>query len=159
LGPAERLPLELIGEEYRVRRCAGETPNPDDYLRRFGDSGGRLRSLLAQIDAEVAREANGAALPIPSATPVASISIPELLDVIRRHSLVAPARLEAVLAPQGTAAFADVHALARRLLEEGCLTAYQVNLLLQGRGAELVLGAYVLLGRLGSGRCSQVFKA
>jgi serine/threonine protein kinase len=50
-------------------------------------------------------------------------------------------------------------AVARELLKHGWITAYQANLLLQGRGTELVLGPYVLLERLGEGGMGQVFKA
>jgi serine/threonine protein kinase len=55
--------------------------------------------------------------------------------------------------------FADPLALAKELLQRGWLTAFQVNHLLQGRGAELVLGQYLLLERLGEGGMGQVFKA
>src|SRR5581483_8026554 len=50
-------------------------------------------------------------------------------------------------------------ALGRELLQRGWLTPYQANLLLQGRGSDLVLGSYVLLERLGEGAAGQIFKA
>jgi serine/threonine-protein kinase len=49
--------------------------------------------------------------------------------------------------------------LGRELLQRNWLTPYQVNKLLQGRGAELILGPYLLLERLGEGGAGQVFKA
>ena len=49
--------------------------------------------------------------------------------------------------------------LARQLVQRGWLTPYQVNQLLLGRAAELILGSYVLLERLGEGGTGQVFKA
>src|SRR5262249_28729803 len=45
------------------------------------------------------------------------------------------------------------------LIERGWLTAFQVNLLFQGRAADLMLGHYVVLERLGEGGTGQVFKA
>jgi len=53
----------------------------------------------------------------------------------------------------------EARLLARHLLQRGWLTAYQVNQLLQGRGAGLLFGSYVLLERLGEGGMGRVFKA
>ena len=44
-------------------------------------------------------------------------------------------------------------------IRAGLLTPFQVNQLLQGRGADLVLGPYRLLDRMGEGGMGQVFKA
>jgi hypothetical protein len=56
LGPLDRLPLGLIGEEYRVRRRWGDRPGHAEYARRFPDHGAALRAELARIDAEVRDE-------------------------------------------------------------------------------------------------------
>jgi hypothetical protein len=48
--------------------------------------------------------------------------------------------------------FAEPKALAGEILRRGWLTSYQVNVLLQGRAAELVLGAYLIQERLGNVR-------
>jgi serine/threonine protein kinase len=49
--------------------------------------------------------------------------------------------------------------LARHLLQRDCLTAYQVNQLLQGKGKALLIGPYVLLERIGAGGMGEVYKA
>ena len=80
------------------------------------------------------------------------------LDALRVHSLLTAEQQEEVtrnLAPRMT----DPRVLARHLLQQGWLTPYQVNQLFQGRGAELVMGPYLLLERLGEGGTGQVFKA
>ncbi|MBY0522173.1 MAG: protein kinase [Gemmataceae bacterium] len=81
-----------------------------------------------------------------------------LVDVLRQFRLLEAAQLEEAtrnLQPR----LPDPRQLARELLQRGWLTAYQVNQLLQGRGAELVVGGFVLLERIGEGGMGQVFKA
>jgi tetratricopeptide (TPR) repeat protein len=59
LSPLESLPVELVGEEYRVRCCWGDHPNPAEYALRFAWLGETLRQLLADIDRELAAEPTG----------------------------------------------------------------------------------------------------
>jgi serine/threonine protein kinase len=49
--------------------------------------------------------------------------------------------------------------LAHALINRGWLTSFQAKYLLNGRGAELVLGPFVILEPLGQGGAGQVFKA
>ena len=56
LGPLHELPIELIVEEYRVRRRWGDRPDHVDYLGRFPRHGPALWSALARIDAELCDE-------------------------------------------------------------------------------------------------------
>ena len=53
LGPSNRLPVEMIGEEYRVRRCCGDRPGHEVYLARFPEQAARLKQNLSLIDREL----------------------------------------------------------------------------------------------------------
>jgi serine/threonine-protein kinase len=82
----------------------------------------------------------------------------ELLEALRRHGILEPDQLDSLERdpPPGGA---EARGLARELMRREWLTPYQANQLLQDRGAELVVGPYVLLARVGQGGMGQVFKA
>lgn len=81
-----------------------------------------------------------------------------LVDLLRQTQLLSPTQLEAV-AQDLARRFPDPKALARELLNRAWLTPYQANQLLQGASANLVLGPYAILERLGENTLGQVFKA
>ncbi len=55
--------------------------------------------------------------------------------------------------------FAEVTDVSKELVRRNWLTEFQVKLLAEGRGQNLVLGQYILLDLLGEGGMGQVFKA
>ncbi len=80
-----------------------------------------------------------------------------LVDVLREQQLLDDARLAevAVLAGKTT----DHRVLAKEIVQRGWLTIFQMNQVLRNKAAELNLGPYVLLDRLGEGGMGAVFKA
>ena len=65
LGPIEALPLEVICEEYRVRRVWGDRPSQDDYLNRFQSKSDSLLSALSQVETQKALDETVGCEPSP----------------------------------------------------------------------------------------------
>ncbi|MCI0640260.1 MAG: serine/threonine protein kinase [Gemmataceae bacterium] len=78
----------------------------------------------------------------------------ELLDWLVRHHFLSENRAQ----PLREASYSDALALVKELMQREWLTPYQVNQILQGNGASLLLGTYRLLERIGEGAMGQVFK-
>jgi eukaryotic-like serine/threonine-protein kinase len=57
----DTVPLELVGEEYRVRQQWGDRPGQTAFLARFSRRRDQIRELLDQIDRELRHEADEAA--------------------------------------------------------------------------------------------------
>src|SRR5262245_34411722 len=77
------------------------------------------------------------------------VTAAQLLEALRGLALGADPRCAEILA--GADDLSDPVALTGRLAQSACLTSYQAKLLLEGRGAELVIGNYNLLEPVGAG--------
>jgi formylglycine-generating enzyme required for sulfatase activity len=166
LGPIEQLPADLIAAEYRVRSWSGEPPKHEEYAARFPRQGAALKVLLAQIDGEMSEErarverfVREAAPPPAEAVSAPVVASAALLDALRQHNILRPAQFDELARENVAARFPQAHALAQHLLERDWLTPFQVNALLHGKAVSLVLGPYLLLGRLGEGGMGRVYKA
>jgi serine/threonine protein kinase len=170
LGSSNRLPVHLIAEEYWVRHRYGDRPDHGEYLTRFPQQSAQLREALSRVDEELTAEAaceKGATIrerlqtdkvSAPAAQAPKSQDMVDLFDVLGHLQILSPAQM-AEISRDSTSHSSDTRTLARTLLQRGWLTPYQVNQLVQGRGPQLVVGAYLLVERLGEGGAGQVFKA
>jgi len=80
------------------------------------------------------------------------------MDALREHRLIDAVHfheLQSLSQPRGW----DAHGAAQYTISQNWLTPFQVNQILQGHGASLLFGHYVLLERLGEGGMAKVFKA
>jgi hypothetical protein len=53
LGPLEKVPLNLIREEYRARMLWGDAPQQETYVQRFAQRGDTLVAALLEVDREL----------------------------------------------------------------------------------------------------------
>ncbi|CAK9068215.1 Serine/threonine-protein kinase PknB [Durusdinium trenchii] len=88
------------------------------------------------------------------------VKVQRFLDLVRRSGLVENSRLQSVLDDDlvGTSE-ADSKVVAERLIDEGLLTRWQTDKLLEGRHKGFFLGKYKLLSLLGTGGMSSVYLA
>src|SRR5262249_10177344 len=81
----------------------------------------------------------------------------DLLAPLRSAHLLEAPQLEKLAALQ--ARFPDPQAMAKKLVSQGWLTAFQGNMLVHGKGRDLLLDSYVLMDRIGEGGMGAVYKA
>jgi tRNA A-37 threonylcarbamoyl transferase component Bud32 len=72
LGPFQELPLELIGQEYRMRWQFGDRPSHSGFLERFRRRHEEVRTELLRIDRELKEE-------VTSSRPAASMQRPGII--------------------------------------------------------------------------------
>jgi WD40 repeat protein len=143
--------LALISMEMDLDRQRGQRADVEEYCRRFPHLAAAIRQrwgLTSSASEDVGLPTAASALPSAEA----------LLAAAARAGLVEPQRLQQ-LREELAAQPHDALQLGRELLQRGWLTAYQVNHLLQGKEADLHVGPYQLLQRLGKGGMGQVFQA
>jgi tetratricopeptide (TPR) repeat protein len=82
LGPPGALPLDLIAQEYRVRRLWGDGPSHDEYRSRFPDQATQITLVLEEVDLELDLERDthrGAETPRPGRAPAPEATKPPRL--------------------------------------------------------------------------------
>lgn len=88
---------------------------------------------------------------------IAPASVSDLLDLLRKSSLLSPARLKEVPGPDALPA--DPRAAAATLVRLGFLTTFQSNQLLSGRHKGFRVGPYAIQSLLGRGGMGAVYLA
>jgi hypothetical protein len=86
------------------------------------------------------------------------LGIPQLLDCLKESNLLSAEEMDRVVSAASHAG-ADGPSLARGLVTAGILTAYQMEAVCDRNYAELRIGNYEVLDRLGAGGMGTVFKA
>jgi hypothetical protein len=89
---------------------------------------------------------------------MAIASTSDLLGLLRQFGLLEPAQLDQLVGKLGGRK-ADPRTLGKNLIDQGWLTPYQVNQLLQGRGKDLVLARTWSWNGSAKGGNGQVYKA
>src|SRR5262245_1526560 len=137
------------------RRDTGSAPAADRHWTTRSP-GGNMRPASRTPDSHVRRgrlsPGDSHMAPKPTEPPA------DLLRLLRDYQVLTPEQLDEtarLLQPQ----CAGPRELAHELIRRGWLTPYQARRLFRGRGRELLLGPYLLLGRLGEGGVGQVLKA
>src|SRR5262249_20603776 len=85
-------------------------------------------------------------------------SVDRLVEMIRDSRLLDASRIK-TLRTSLQIAYPEPYLLAQQLLDRGWLTDYQLKKVIQGDGADLILGPYVILERIGQGSMGRVCKA
>jgi len=85
-------------------------------------------------------------------------SVDALIDALCKTQILSDDQLH-VLTSQIAPKYSDPQDLAKHLVHIGWLTLYQAKKLISGHGAELVLGHFVVLDKLGEGGMGKVYKA
>ena len=86
-----------------------------------------------------------------------AVSLDEFVKDLENHGILAADKLEEFLPPQGHPS--DALDLARQLVRRNKLSKYQAQEIYQGKAGTLVLGSYVILDKIGSGRWGEVYQA
>ncbi|QDU44804.1 Serine/threonine-protein kinase PrkC [Symmachiella dynata] len=143
LAPVEQLPVDLVAEEYRVRRLCGEHPREEDYLKRFRLKRAAWLSSVKRVEEELfdrtpskysTRQANVGELPIQTRCPHCQNHI-NIADETKLEEIICDACGSGIslLGSQAT----------ETLAQDLCRT----------------LGHFELISRLGTGHFGTVWKA
>ena len=155
--PGEAM-MDLIYQEVCLREDRGESPSAAEYAERFPALAAEIERQF-EVHSAVSRD-NSA---IGQRSDSTNASHPEswhALEPLLDAGVLDAQQLSEVLS-HTSESLRPINApeLIELLVRRHLLTPFQAQQLLDGQGQALVLGDYVLLGRIGAGGMGQVFKA
>jgi len=151
------VPLEI---EWRVSR--GQTPAPDDYIRRFPQWAEELQEVVTVQLESLNRDqpaSNGTQMCAADDTAIV-LTRDQFAERLAASDILPAGASQKILKGHSDDESAiDGRQLAALLIEQEVLTPYQAQQLYADGGKSLVLGNYVILDRIGQGGMGHVFKA
>lgn len=161
LGSPEQLPLDLIAQEYRVRRLAGDSLAVADYLHRFPGRDAQLKQKLMEVEKQLPAERKVLARASdPTSDALSQIRPDQFAKNLVATKLLSREEVQAAWQSYAkTVKERSAQGFAKELIRSERLTAYQAERIAQGEVKGLILGSYVILDRIGAGGMGVVLKA
>ena len=156
LGNPERLPIDLIVEEYAARLRRGERPSMLDYMDRFPNRDEVVPALEA-VDPERTVDARARLDTLSNRSGDTQAMPPDpaagLVEAVKRLGVLSQKQLDALrTGPRAP------RELCEWMIRQNWITPFQAERLLDD-GTGLVIGPYLILEPIGEGRAGKVFRA
>lgn len=156
LGDPERLPIDLITEEYAARLRRGERPSMLDYMDRFPDRD-ELVPALEAVDPERTVDARARLDTLSNRSSDTQAMPPDpaaaLVEAVQRLGVLSQKQLDAIrTGPRAP------RELCEWMIRQKWITPFQAERLLDD-GTGLLIGPYLILEPIGEGRAGKVFRA